>query len=149
MKWFAWSEQIIQHVSSTENNSFPQWEPNISVKYLKFSIKLLNPQLSATLQQMKQHKTERIIPLSSGSALHFPAVCLKVPAFPSLLFQSDSTHLLFHPSSNTNIKPKWAKSGSQWTPQPRYQQQSHRCYTSTESTADLQTVENAYGLDHR
>lgn len=43
--------------------------------------------------------SEKVKPLSSGSPFHFPAVCLKDPAFPSLLFQSDLTHLLCHPSS--------------------------------------------------
>eukprot|EP00268_Persea_americana_P060472 TRINITY_DN753_c0_g1_i10.p1 TRINITY_DN753_c0_g1~~TRINITY_DN753_c0_g1_i10.p1 ORF type:complete len:113 (+),score=20.91 TRINITY_DN753_c0_g1_i10:147-485(+) len=42
--------------------------------------------------------------LSSGSQHHFPAVCLNDPAFPSLLFQSDLTQRLSHPSSNLSSK---------------------------------------------
>lgn len=48
------------------------------------------------------------IPLSSGSPLHFPAVCLKVPAFPSARFQSDLTHRDCHPSvSNVKSETKF------------------------------------------
>lgn len=66
--------------------------------------------MGSKTQQIKQtveskNKSE-IIPLSSGSPDHFPAVCLKEPAFPSLFFQSDLTQRLCHPSLFSNKKSK-------------------------------------------
>ena len=46
------------------------------------------------------------MPLSSGSPEYLPAVCLNVPAFPSLLFQSDFTQRLSQPSFHIRSRRK-------------------------------------------